>query len=182
MTPPPPPFSRSVAVTEMMEASARVPMDQWSPHQSLQSASIVPVGGQLSVGGRGGDTYRDVDSCKSKNNRRKQRNEEKVARLREKKVTQCIICISLCFYIYIFFIWTLFQHTNKKKYKTIVGKMLIKGNQVYLFAVVKFSSKKYHIKAHLKIKGGWSEQSNLAKLQCRWMGLHRIFIIHLINT
>lgn len=51
---PPPPFSRSVAVTEMMEASARVPMDQWSPHQSLQSASIVPVGGQLSVGGRGG--------------------------------------------------------------------------------------------------------------------------------
>lgn len=32
--------------------------------------------------------------------------------------------------------------------------MLIKGNQVYLFAVVKFSSKKYHIKAHLKIKGG----------------------------
>lgn len=54
MTPPHPPFSRSVAVTEMMEASARVPMDQWSPHQSLQSASIVPVGGQLSVGGRGG--------------------------------------------------------------------------------------------------------------------------------
>lgn len=51
---PPPPLSRSVAVTEMMEASARVPMDQWSPHQSLQSASIVPVGGQLSVGGRGG--------------------------------------------------------------------------------------------------------------------------------
>lgn len=46
-----PPPSRSVAVTEMMEASARVPMDQWSPHQSLQSASIVPVGGQLSVGG-----------------------------------------------------------------------------------------------------------------------------------
>lgn len=135
-------------------------------------------------GGGGGDTYRDVDSCKSKNNRRKQRNEEKVARLREKKVTQCIICISLCFYIYIFFIWTLFQHTNKKKYKTIVGKMLIKGNQVYLFAVVKFSSKKYHIKAHLKVKGGGggSEQSNLAKLQCRWMGLHRIFIIHLINT
>lgn len=103
MTPPHPPFSRSVAVTEMMEASARVPMDQWSPHQSLQSASIVPVGGQLSVGGEGGDTYRDVDSCKSKNNRRKQRNEEKVARLREKKVTQCIICISLCFYIYFFF-------------------------------------------------------------------------------
>lgn len=54
MTPPHPPFSRSVAVTEMMEASARVPMDQWSPHQSLQSASIVPVGGQLSVGGEGG--------------------------------------------------------------------------------------------------------------------------------
>lgn len=50
----PPPPSRSVAVTETMEASARVPMDQWSPHQSLQSASIVPVGGQLSVGGRGG--------------------------------------------------------------------------------------------------------------------------------
>lgn len=103
-----PPPSRSVAVTEMMEASARVPMDQWSPHQSLQSASIVPVGGQLSVGGRGGDTYRDVDSCKSKNNRRKQRNEEKVARLREKKVTQCVICISLCFYIYIYFF--LFEH------------------------------------------------------------------------
>lgn len=131
-----------------------------SPNGSMVTTPISPVriycacGRSAVSGGEGGDTYRDVDSCKSKNNRRKQRNEEKVARLREKKVTQCIICISLCFYIYFFFIWTLFQHTNKKKYKTIVGNMLIKGNQVYLFAVVKFSSKKYHIKAHLKIKGG----------------------------
>lgn len=38
--------------------------------------------------------------------------------------------------------------------------MLIKGNQVYLFAVVKFSSKKYHIKAHLKIKGGGGDQNS----------------------
>lgn len=137
-----------------------------SPNGSMVTTPISPVriycacGRSAVSGGEGGDTYRDVDSCKSKNNRRKQRNEEKVARLREKKVTQCIICISLCFYIYIFFIWTLFQHTNKKKYKTILGKMLIKGNQVYLFAVVKFSSKKYHIKAHLKIKGGGGDQNS----------------------
>lgn len=38
--------------------------------------------------------------------------------------------------------------------------MLIKGNHVYLFAVVKFSSKKYHIKAHLKIKGGGGGDQN----------------------
>lgn len=50
MTPPLPHLSRSVAVTEMMAASARVPVDQWSPHQSLQATSIVPVGGQLTVG------------------------------------------------------------------------------------------------------------------------------------
>lgn len=103
----PPPFSRSVAVTEMMEASARVPMDQWS-------ASIVPVGGQLSVGGRGGDTYRDVDSCKSKNNRRKQRNEEKVARLREKKL-HSVLSVLVCVFIYIFFLFEHFFNTRIRK-------------------------------------------------------------------
>lgn len=107
-----------------------------------------------------------------------------MARLREKKVAQCIICISLCFFIYIFFILTLFQHTNKKKYKTIVGKMLIKGNQAYLFAVVKFSSKKYHIKSHLKIKRGGDQSRTVKPGQdtVQVNGASQDFIIHLINT
>lgn len=57
--------------------------------------------------------------------------------------------------------------------------MLIKGNHVYLFAVVKFSSKKYHIKAHLKIKGG-GVRSEQVTVQVN--GASQDFIIHLINT
>lgn len=114
MTPPHPPFSRSVAVTEMMEASARVPMDQWSPHQSLQSASIVPVGGQLSVGGEGGTL---TGMWIAVNQRTIEGNKETRKKWLdwEKKKLHSVLSVLVCVFIYIFFLFEHFFNTRIRK-------------------------------------------------------------------